>query len=182
MLSPEPRVRRIADRNEAVLRQEQNMNKRLLPARAFFYRALSEDSSRGSLGVVMPIYVRQNAAKGPASPGRSGSCRHRLGASLREAQIKSPAAYFERQTPDRNDTVAADACAGCHGEGFVGGPVGPRLAVQGEAYLVAQLVAFKRGERPDPTEAMNTMAASLSDQDIKTAARYLAGLTPGSPR
>jgi cytochrome c553 len=59
---------------------------------------------------------------------------------------------------------------------------GPRLAGQGEAYLVAQLVAFKRGERPDPTEAMNTTAASLSDQDIKTAARYLAGLTPGSPR
>ncbi|WP_374656894.1 cytochrome c [Phenylobacterium sp.] len=37
--------------------------------------------------------------------------------------------------PEGKAQVATDACAGCHGEGFVGRSVGPRLAGQGEAYL-----------------------------------------------
>lgn len=116
-----------------------------------------------------------------------------LAASLSEAQIKSLAAYFERQAPDRNDAVAVDAkleaegkvqiawgaCAGCHGEGLTGTPIAPRLAGQGEAYLADQLAAFKRGERLDPTQTMNSLAGQMSEAQIKASARYLASRPAG---
>lgn len=119
-----------------------------------------------------------------------------LAASLSEAQIKSLAAYFARQVPDRNDAVALDAkleaegkaqvaagnCAACHGEGLTGTPIAPRLAGQGEAYLADQLAAFKRGERHDPTETMNALAGQMSPAQIKASARYVASLSAGAGR
>lgn len=113
-----------------------------------------------------------------------------LAASLSEAQIKALAAYFERQVPDRNEAVAVDAtaeaagkaevaagaCASCHGEGLTGSPIAPRLAGQGEAYLADQLVAFKRGDRLDPTQTMNGLAGRMSQAQIKASAHYIASL------
>jgi len=58
-----------------------------------------------------------------------------------------------------------------------GGPLGPRLAGQGEVSLADQLTAFKGGELQDPTQAMNGIADSLSEGEIKATARYVAGLT-----
>jgi cytochrome c553 len=62
----------------------------------------------------------------------------------------------------------------------MGGPLGPRLAGQAEVYLADQLTAFKGGELQDPTQAMNGIADSLSEGEIKATARYVAGLTPVS--
>src|SRR5262249_2628220 len=117
-----------------------------------------------------------------------------LAADLTDNQIKLLAAYFARQTPDRNEavagnlalerrgqaTAAAKNCAASHGEHPTGGPLGPRLAGQGEIYLTGQLAAFKLGELKDPTQAMNQIAGSLSEEEIKTTARYVAGLAPAS--
>ncbi|MCB0362032.1 MAG: cytochrome c [Bdellovibrionales bacterium] len=66
-------------------------------------------------------------------------------------------------------------CAACHGKDGVGTqPKYPNLAGQHEVYLIAQLKAFKSGERKNPE--MQPMAAMLSDADMKELAAYYAGL------
>ncbi len=66
-------------------------------------------------------------------------------------------------------------CAGCHGaEGVSSVPIFPNLAGQKEQYLIKQLKDFKSGARKDPT--MNSMAASLSEEDIANVAAYFSSL------
>lgn len=117
-----------------------------------------------------------------------------LAAGLSGEQIKTLAAYFARQTPEGVEapphddalkqlgqaTVTAKGCAACHGDGWVGGPLGPRLAGQGEGYLIDQLSAFKHGQRQDPTQAMNAITSTLSAEEIRAAAHFLAGHAPAS--
>ncbi|MCO8312927.1 c-type cytochrome [Pseudomonas mandelii] len=117
-----------------------------------------------------------------------------LAANLTDEQIKHLANYFAEQKPGvtqvtmKDDslqqhgqrTVAANGCAACHGEKLSGGPLAPRLAGLGQLYLTDQLTAFKHGQRKDPTQAMNALAGSLSDEDIKAMAHYLANLTPSA--
>ncbi|MFM0557297.1 c-type cytochrome [Paraburkholderia sediminicola] len=116
-----------------------------------------------------------------------------LARDLDDGQIKALSAYFSRQTPTRNEDLAADAvldkrgmaliqarsCQACHGATLMGKDRAPRLAGQGETYLANQLAAFKAGERHDPTGAMNGVAATLSSEDIRAVAYYLAGVSPG---
>ena len=67
----------------------------------------------------------------------------------------------------------AALCAGCHGDdGNSVNPEWPKLAGQGEAYLVKQLSNFKSGARKNPT--MSGMAANLSDQDMADIAAFFA--------
>ena len=66
-------------------------------------------------------------------------------------------------------------CAGCHGPGGISmNDLWPNLAGQKEGYLVAQLKAFRAGERQNPM--MSPMAAPLSDDDIADLAAYFASL------
>lgn len=115
-----------------------------------------------------------------------------LAANLNDEQIKQLAHYFSRQKAGRTEspasdkeleqrgqaTVTAKGCTACHGEGLAGGPITPRIAGQGKLYLIDQLSAFKRGDRKDPTQAMNALASSLSEGEILAAAHYLSTLTP----
>lgn len=117
-----------------------------------------------------------------------------LAANLSDQQIQSLAAYFARQSVQRSETpaqdgalvqsgqatIAAKGCTTCHGEGLAGGPLGPRLAGQGEGYLMDQLNAFKHGQRQDPTQAMNAIASTLSAEEIRATAHFLAGQAPVS--
>ncbi|HRE16117.1 MAG TPA: c-type cytochrome [Rhodocyclaceae bacterium] len=70
------------------------------------------------------------------------------------------------------------ACAGCHGPAGAGLPAQyPRLAGQYQEYASAQLKAFRAGERAnDPEKVMRSIAAKLSDDDIKAVTEYAAGL------
>ena len=53
----------------------------------------------------------------------------------------------------------------------------PRLAGQYVEYTIAQLKAFRSGERGnDPNRMMRSVAATLSDQEIAALADYIAGL------
>ncbi|MCO8626399.1 c-type cytochrome [Burkholderia multivorans] len=112
---------------------------------------------------------------------------------LTDEQIKSMAAYFARQVPARNEVsasndmvlekrglalVQARGCQACHGAALMGKEQVPRLAGQGSAYLAKQLMAFKSGERHDPSGAMNGLAATLSAEDVQAVSWYLAGLVP----
>lgn len=68
-------------------------------------------------------------------------------------------------------------CAACHGtSGISIAPIYPNLAGQKEAYLVAQLKAFRDGTRKNPI--MQPMAQDLSDTDIANIAASLATLKP----
>ena len=118
-------------------------------------------------------------------------------ASLSDADMLDLATYFSEQT--LKPAVAQDkdlaaqgqklyrggdaetgvpACAGCHGPSGAGIPVEfPRLGGQFAEYVETQLKAFKSGARAnDPNAMMRTIAARMSDQQIKAVAQYVAGL------
>lgn len=86
-------------------------------------------------------------------------------------------------TPDvaNGAALAAEGCAGCHfPDGNSVQPWNPRLAGQIRSYEVAQLWAFRAGERQ--SAIMNPLAAGLSDQDIADVTAYFSSQTPaGAP-
>jgi cytochrome c553 len=75
----------------------------------------------------------------------------------------------------------AQSCAACHGADG-NSPTGafPKIAGQGEAYLLKQLMNFKSGERDNAI--MASMVAALSDQDMADLAAYFSSkkVAPGA--
>jgi cytochrome c553 len=68
------------------------------------------------------------------------------------------------------------ACASCHGPAGAGVPVQfPRLAGQHADYTLAQMKAFRTGERAN-APMMRTIAAKMTDQDMAAVADYIQGL------
>jgi cytochrome c553 len=66
-------------------------------------------------------------------------------------------------------------CTACHGaEGNSANPLWPNIAGQNATYIVAQLQAFKSGDRKDPLMAPQAMM--LSDDDIANLAVYYESL------
>lgn len=72
----------------------------------------------------------------------------------------------------------AAACIACHGaNGVAIAPTYPNLAGQKAPYIVAQLQAFKSGERKGASSAlMAPMAAGLSEQDMKDIAAFFSAM------
>ena len=70
------------------------------------------------------------------------------------------------------------ACTSCHGPNGAGMPAQfPRIGGQFPEYSIAQLQAFRLGERAnDPNGMMRSIAAKLSDNEMKAVAEYIAGL------
>ena len=85
---------------------------------------------------------------------------------------------------DKGDAAAGKlkvyTCAGCHGIPGWKNPYPnyhvPKIGGQNYEYLIAALNAYKKGERSHPT--MRAQGESLSDQDIRDIATYLASLAP----
>ena len=74
----------------------------------------------------------------------------------------------------------------CHGlDGLSKIPEAPNIAGQNETYMIAQLTAFKSGERKN--DMMSMIAPTLSADDINNLAAYYAaieitvGKIPGEP-
>lgn len=68
------------------------------------------------------------------------------------------------------------ACSGCHSPNGAGIPAQyPRVGGQHADYTEAQLVAFRAGSRANGP-MMATIAARLSDREIKAVSDYVAGL------
>jgi cytochrome c553 len=68
------------------------------------------------------------------------------------------------------------ACSGCHSPNGAGIPAQyPRMGGQHADYTEAQLIAFRSGARANSAQ-MTTIAARLSDAEIKAVADYVAGL------
>lgn len=77
------------------------------------------------------------------------------------------------------DTVTGvPACAACHGPTGAGIPGQyPRLGGQHADYILAQLKAFRSGERAnDEGKVMRTIANKMSDQEMQAVANYASGL------
>jgi cytochrome c553 len=68
-------------------------------------------------------------------------------------------------------------CVGCHGTKGEGSAQYPSLAAQQPAYIVAQLKAFKAGNRTNPI--MQPLAGELSEADIDDLAAYFASPSAG---
>jgi cbb3-type cytochrome c oxidase subunit III len=120
-----------------------------------------------------------------------------MAAPLSDDDMKNVAAWFSSQkaTPAKASDASkiplgqqlwrqgdfnkgVPACAGCHGPAGAGLPAQyPKLAGQFPEYTEAQLKAFRAEERAnDPARMMRTIAAKLSDVEIKALAEYAAGL------
>jgi cytochrome c553 len=68
----------------------------------------------------------------------------------------------------------AAICAACHGaDGNSPSNMFPKLAGQGEAYLIKQMSEFKDGTRENAV--MAPMVAALTEQDMADLAAYFAG-------
>ncbi len=66
-------------------------------------------------------------------------------------------------------------CAACHGaEGNSSSPMWPNIAGQNAPYILAQLQAFKDGDRTDTV--MSSQAMMLSDEDMANLAVYFESL------
>jgi len=76
------------------------------------------------------------------------------------------------------------ACGFCHLPNGQGRPENSRLAGLPFDYIVAQMADFKSGRRKSseprhvPSSLMLALAAKVSDEEIRVAARYFSALTP----
>jgi cytochrome c553 len=105
-----------------------------------------------------------------------------LASLLTAAALAVPAAAAlaagESPTTAKPDLVKGEAsysaiCVACHAaDGNSTIPANPRLAQQHSEYLLKQLQEFKSGKRADPV--MQGMASTLSDQDMRNVAAWLA--------
>jgi cytochrome c553 len=91
--------------------------------------------------------------------------------SFAQAQDAKPASSASAAAGEKK----AAMCIGCHGikgyqASFPEVHKVPMISGQGAKYIVASLVAYKKGDRKHPT--MRSIAASLTDQDMADLAAF----------
>jgi cytochrome c553 len=102
---------------------------------------------------------------------------------LTQADLRPMAAYFAAKSWPAHQGAAPAAsapaglaqCTACHQAKFEGGLPAPRLAGLSYEYLLAQMKAFKTGQRENNQDMPKIMQA-LSDSDIDAMAHYLSAL------
>jgi cytochrome c553 len=109
--------------------------------------------------------------------------KHNIAAYLSQ-QAAKPGAAKNKDTIDLGKKIyrggiaekGVPACASCHGASGGGMPAKyPRVGGQHQDYTIAQLNGFKAKTRKNSAE-MSTIAARLSDDEMKAVADYVAGL------
>jgi cytochrome c553 len=98
--------------------------------------------------------------------------------SLKPATAKNKDTIEQGQKIYRGGIAAkgVPACAACHGPAGAGIPSQyPRIGGQWSDYTEAQLVAFRQGTRKN-NPIMASIAAKMSDAEIKAVADYVAGV------
>jgi len=94
------------------------------------------------------------------------------------AQKPAPVPFKADAQKARLGKAKADEtlCTMCHLGGFAGQNEIPRVAGQHYDYIVKQLADFKARRRTNDAGNMTSVANTLSDEDIRNLAQYLAGL------
>jgi cytochrome c553 len=120
---------------------------------------------------------------------RKSSHMQPLAVYLPEADLKLISRYYATRqvVAESSDSGSAKVavpvpalvkqCATCHGDRLQGSAspmVAPRLSGQGQQYLVQQLMAFRSGDRLDPSGTMAAVAKSLDPLDIEAVANAAA--------
>jgi len=96
-------------------------------------------------------------------------------ASLPVPDAKPPADMQADLTKAGEAAAGRHRCAACHGDAYLGVQAAPRVARLPEAYLAKALSDYRANTRPSSGgAAMTEVAGSLSDEDIKALAHYLA--------
>ncbi len=128
-----------------------------------------------------------NAIKAYQTASRKDAMMRPAVALLNDDTIENLALYYALQTPKASpmnaegDAAAgepvATACAECHGaDGNSTKPDTPSLAGQDPRYLATATHAYKDGARDH--SAMQSIVASLNDEDIKNVAAYYSASPP----
>ncbi len=93
--------------------------------------------------------------------------------ALASLAITTSASVFAAGDAAKGKTLTA-TCVACHGaDGNSVNPIWPKIAGQGEEYIIKQLTDFRSGARVDST--MTPMAKAIqSDDDIPHIAAYFA--------
>lgn len=77
--------------------------------------------------------------------------------------------------PPMAPPAKAALCTACHGmDGISANELFPNLKGQKETYLRSQMLAFRSGQRKDPTTVMNSLASTLTDQEIEELAKFFS--------
>lgn len=106
-----------------------------------------------------------------------------VGAYFSEQKIKPREAADKKLLPEGQKifkggvaSTKIPACMACHGPNGAGIPAQyPRLGGQHAGYIVAQMTAFRSGERANNT-VMRDIALKMTDAQIKAVAEYISGL------
>ncbi len=119
----------------------------------------------GMAAALTPEDMANIAAFYNSKPAVTGAARNKDTVALGEKIYRGGIAA--KQVP---------ACAGCHAPSGAGMPAQyPRLGGQHADYTEAQLVAFRSGARGNSAQ-MSSIAARMSDKEIKAVSDYIAGL------
>lgn len=119
------------------------------------------------------VALRRNRALEYRDIYNSGMNRTRLGLLLACALFSGVAGAGDAALGAQKAAV----CGACHGmTGISVNPEWPSLAGQPEAYVVAQLKAFKEGRRVNPL--MTPMAVALTEKDMQDLGAHFAQQTP----
>jgi cytochrome c553 len=133
-----------------------------------------------------PAYI-QTELNAYRNGDRESQIMSSIAESLSDAEMSQIAAYFgHAKWPVRSDAPpsapapgAVATCQACHNANLAGGmgPAGvaPRLAGQFSPYLLDTMNAYANGERAN-SATMSTLMQSLSPEDRKAVADYLASL------
>ena len=136
------------------------------------------------------------AAQGK-KPERDNAVMAGMVANLSPEDMRNVAAYYASRKPKGgvsrsrelvfvgqklyragNAATGLPACAGCHGPNGAGVPAQyPRLAGQYAEYTAAQLKSSHEGRRVNDTNRMmRSIAAKMSDAEMRAVSDYIAGL------
>jgi cytochrome c553 len=131
------------------------------------------------------------------SGARKNAIMSGMVASLSQQDMLNLAAYYSAQQPKPGTSkdqqlaligqkiyrggvqgAGVPACASCHGAQGKGIPTQfPRLAGQHGDYIYSQLNGFRVGERAnDAAKMMRSIAAKMTDADMKAVSSYIQGL------
>ncbi len=141
-----------------------------------------------------PEYLEKQLAEFKSSK-RANAVMSGMVAGLNDEEMKDLATYFadkkltlgqaktngagslgEKIYRAGNATSSVPACAACHGPNGAGLPKQfPRLSGQHADYTLAQLKAFRTGERTNAPMMMD-IAAKMSDAEMTAVADYIQGL------
>lgn len=138
----------------------------------------------------------KDAAKEPSKEGaRKSSVMGAMTATLSDQDMLNLGVYYAEKTikpssaklpydagkkvyQGGNSGTGVPACAACHGPTGAGIPSQfPRLGGQHADYILAQLKAFRTGDRlNDAGKMMRTIANKMTDQEMLAVANYVSGL------